>query len=133
MMIVKSKKAQIMILDVLILFLIVLLIISLEVKNINSYKTEINNSEMEIKRLEQLINLETIITDSNYLAEYNNNTKKNYKNKIEIKNLNKLDGVCYLSIDGINYLDSRNYTNTYTRGVIYNNNFEILEVGFCEK
>lgn len=124
-----------MIMDILILIIIVLLIISLEIDYI---KENIDSKEKEYKNLEtleEILKVESIISDSNYLAYEKNNVT--YKNKIEIKNIDNLKKINNLNnvkikkeIININHKECK--TNTYTRGVVYENKFEILEVSFCE-
>ncbi len=135
MILAKKKKAQVMVLDVLVLFIVVLLIISIEEKNITNYSTNIKNKNNKLKILEQEQIVDMIISDCNYLAQLNNNTKICYSNIIEIKNLDQFpENICYLSANSKKYLQTEKYiTNIYKRGVIYNNAFSIIEVGFCEK
>jgi hypothetical protein len=122
-----NNKAQIMILDILILLFIVLLIINIEFQNIKTYNNEIKNSNQTLNELQNILLLDSIINNKDYLAQSNY-----YKNKIKIKNLDKLEkiNVCYLKINK-EYI-TKQKSNIYKRAVIYNNKFEILEVGFCE-
>ncbi|MDD3178031.1 MAG: hypothetical protein PHR26_00770 [Candidatus ainarchaeum sp.] len=131
-----SVKAQIMLMDILIFLIICLLIISIETQYL---KENIIIKEKEYKNLEELENIlliETMISDSNYLAIQKENI--DCKNKIEIKNLDKLRKINNLKKIKISEKEIQintikcNY-KTYTRAVIYNNKFEIIEVSFCEK
>ncbi|MEI8364352.1 MAG: hypothetical protein WCF78_02760 [archaeon] len=127
------EKGQVMILDLLLLLIIVILIISIEEKTITNYKLNILNSEQDLNLLKESLIVEQLISDCNYLAILNTDTKVCYKNKIEIKNINNLPPIiCKISIDGIKYFDTGNIKNVHKRGIVYNNKFGLLEVGFCE-
>lgn|GEM_PF-1067176 len=133
------KKGQIMLADLLMLMIIVLLVINIEFEIIDKYKRSMINSEWSLKYLEQNLIAEQIISDCNYLSEYDSTTKLCYKNKISLTNKNNLksiDVVCKVNIAN-NIIYSKDNTdkkiiNTFKRGVIYNNKFSIIEVSFCE-
>jgi len=127
------EKGQVIVLDLLLLLMIVILIISIEEKTITNYKLDILNSEQDLNLLKESLIVEQLISDCNYLASLNTNTKVCYKNLIEIKNINNLPpNICKISVDGKKYLDTGKVNNVHKRGVVYNNKFGVLEVGFCE-
>jgi len=128
-----NKKAQILVLDILMLLIIILLILSIEEKNINNYTLNIKHEIKNEKIIQEQLVLDKLISDCNYLAKQNK-TKVCYSNEIELKNINKIDrNICYLKIGLNTYLNTnKEKTNIYKRGIIYNNVFEIIEVGFCE-
>ena len=135
--IIKKQKAQVMILDILILLLIVLLIINIQISNIYDYKLNIKNKENKLDIIEQSIVVNKIINDTNYLAVYNKHTNQKEIQEIEIKNIEKIkelnNSICSVNLENKNLLtEHKNPENIITRGVIYNNKFKILEVGFCE-
>jgi len=130
----KQKKGQVMVLDILILFIIVIFIISIEEKNITNYSINIKNKNQEINTITQELIVDRIISDCNYLATSNQKTNVCYANNIAIKNLDNLDNnICYLAINSTKYYALEKQINQiYKRGVVYNNRFAIIEVGFCE-
>ena len=132
-MIFVLQKGQVMILDLLLLLIICILILSIEEKAITNYKLDINNREKEINYLKESMIVEQLISDCNFLATEGTSTKVCYKNKIELKNIGYLPtNVCKIGIDEFYYYLKNDSRNVYKRGVIYNNSFSVLEVGFCE-
>jgi len=122
-----------MVLDLLLLLIIVILIISIEEKNISNYKLDISNKNNDLNLLKESIIVEQLVSDCNFLAIKNEYTHVCYKNQISIKNLDFLPyNVCRISMDNLVYFKKGEVENIHKRGVIYNNAFEVLEVGFCE-
>lgn len=133
MMFVKPK-AQIMILDVLLFLIILLLIISIEIKIFNNYFQDIKYQEKNISLLEKEYYVDSYVLDCNLLGHFDLKTKKCYKNIIELKNINLLSKeVCLLEINNKEIFKEREEIKIIIkRGVIYQNKFSILRVGFCE-
>ncbi len=134
MMLVKQKKAQVMILDVLIFILLIIIILSIETKIIISYKEDISFKETEIEIIKNDFLIELYLLDCNYLGKINTQTKKCMPNEIEIKNIEKINSYfCEIKIDDKKIFDRKEeIKNKYKRGIIYKNKFSVLEVGFCE-
>jgi hypothetical protein len=134
MMLVKQKKAQVMILDVLIFILLIIIILSIETKIIISYKEDISFKETEIEIIKNDFLIEIYLLDCNYLGKINTQTKKCMPNEIEIKNIEKINSYfCEIKIDDKKIFDRKEeIKNKYKRGIIYKNKFSVLEVGFCE-
>jgi len=130
-----AKKAQIIVLDTLIFIILIILVISLEIGILDSYKENLNYEESKIDLLKQDFLIDYYLLDCNYLGYFNNNTKKCYKNKIEIKNKDRIyNDFCKITIDDKEIIDRRQpITSTHKRGVVYKNKFSIMEVSFCEK
>ncbi|MCK9293007.1 MAG: hypothetical protein WCY27_01965 [archaeon] len=138
-LVLRSSKAQVMILDILILLIICILLINIEFQEIYNYKTKIENDTKDIKLLEKEMVVEQLITDCKYLATLNKTTNLCSKNKIEIKNLtqitNNFQKICLLKIDSkevIKNTQNKIIINIIKRAVVNNNDFKIIEVGFCE-
>ncbi|MDD4049505.1 MAG: hypothetical protein PHX47_00680 [Candidatus ainarchaeum sp.] len=134
MMLVKQKKAQVMILDVLIFIILIIIILSIETKIIISYKEDISFKETEIEIIKNDFLIEIYLLDCNYLGKINTQTKKCMPNEIEIKNIEKINSYfCEIKIDDKKIFDRKEeIKNKYKRGIIYKNKFSVLEVGFCE-
>lgn len=123
----KSKKGQIFIYEIFIVLVIVLTIIFLEITIINNHLQEIEKKQKNLKILEEILLVEEIISDCDFLA-----VKKNkicYKNLISFTK--KIDYKKY-NISKL-FLEKEIFTNQksnrcYKRGVVYNNSFKILEV-----
>ena len=131
-MILAKSKAQVMVLDVLILLIITLLIINIEYENINLYKININNSQKELKLFKEEVIANNLINDCNYLAKLDA-SKVCYSNVIDVKDTDYPLEVCQVAIgDNIIYYIDKNISNSIVRGIIYNNQFKIIEVGFCD-
>lgn len=136
MMFVKKQKAQIILLDVIFFMILVLLIISIEIKVISVYKENIDFQEKNIEILKEEYFIELYLLDCNFLGYFNENTQKCYLNKIEVKNLDKIDKnlFCKITIGDVEILNkNEKIKNTYKRGVLHNKEFKVLEVSFCEK
>jgi hypothetical protein len=132
-MIFVKEKGQVIVLDLLLLLIIVILIISIEEKNITNYKLDILNSYQDLNLLKESLIVEQLISDCNYLANKDAQTKVCSKNIINIKNINDISSnICEIRIDGLTYLKNGNISNVHKRGIVYNNEFKVLEVGFCE-
>lgn len=135
----KSSKAQVMILDILILLVICILLINIEFQEVNNYKTRIENDLNNLELLEKEIIVEQLITDCKYLATLNKTTNMCSKNKIEIKNITQItvdfQKICLLKIDSkevIKNTKNKIINNIIKRAVVNNNNFKTIEVGFCD-
>jgi len=135
----KSSKAQVMILDILILLVICILLINIEFQEVNNYKTRIENDLNNLELLEKEIIVEQLITDCKYLATLNKTTNMCSKNKIEIKNITQItvdfQKICLLKIDSkevIKNTKNKIINTIIKRAVVNNNNFKIIEVGFCD-
>ncbi len=133
----KSKKGQIIIIDILLFLIIILLIISIQTKIIRNYKENLSFQEKEINFLKEDFLIENYLLDCNYLGYLDKDTKKCYKNKIEIKNIDKIDYsiFCKLKINEniIFYIENKNNKKIYKRAAVFEDKFTILEVEFCEK
>jgi hypothetical protein len=134
MMLVEQKKAQVMILDVLIFIILIIIILSIETKIIISYKENIYFKETEIDIIKNDFLIDIYLLDCNYLGKINHQTKKCLANEIEIKNLEKIKPYfCEIKINNDQiYKKNGDIKNKHNRGIIYKNKFSILEVGFCE-
>jgi hypothetical protein len=131
-----NQKAQIMILDVLLFLIILLLIISIEIKIFNNYFQNITYQEKNIDLLEKEYYIENYVLDCNFLGYFDQKTNKCYKNIIEVKNIEKLSKeICSLYINEKEIINKNenNITVIIKRGIIYKNKFSVLKVGFCEK
>jgi hypothetical protein len=128
-----------MILDILILLVICILLINIEFQEVNNYKTRIENDLNNLELLEKEIIVEQLITDCKYLATLNKTTNMCSKNKIEIKNITQItvdfQKICLLKIDSkevIKNTKNKIINTIIKRAVVNNNNFKIIEVGFCD-
>jgi len=122
-----------MVLDLLLLFVIIILLISIEEKTITNYKQEIINKSEDLNILTESLIVDQLISDCNYFATIDTYTKICHKNKIEIKNINYLpSNICRITLNELEYLNKGTVRNTHKRGVVYREKFGILEVGFCE-
>ncbi len=135
MIVVKEKKAQIMILDVFFFIIIIILIVSIQTDIIRGYKENISFYEKKISLLKKEYLIENELLSCNLLAHQDKNTKKCFKNIIEIKNKEKIpDYYCKIKINDTEIINlNKNITHSLKRGVIYKEQFSILEVSFCEK
>jgi hypothetical protein len=135
MILVKEKKAQIMILDVFLFLIIVILIISIQMDIVYSYKKNILFTEEKINHLKQEYLIDNELLGCDLLGYLDKNTKKCYKNKIEIKNKEKIpENFCKIKINEKEIINlNENIKVSYKRGVVYNNQFSVLEVSFCEE
>jgi len=125
---VKKSKAQVIILDLLTLMLIVFLIITIEINIINNYNTRISNNQETLNSLKEIIIVDNIVN------KYNNSTI-NENNTFDISSLNykNINNLCLIKTDSIKiFTNYKQPINTYARGIVINNHFSILEVGFCE-
>lgn len=108
--------------------LIVFLIITIEINIISNYNTRIKNNQETLNTLKEI----TIV--DNIVNKYNNNTITE-NNLFDISSLNykNINNLCLIKTDSIKiFTNYKQPTNTYTRGIVINNHFSILEVGFCE-
>ena len=108
--------------------LIVFLIITIEINIINNYKIKINNDQKTLNSLKEITIVDNLVSKYNYII-INENNLFDISN-LDYKNINNL---CLIKIDFTRiYSNHKKPTNTYTRGIVFNNHFSILEVGFCE-
>jgi hypothetical protein len=135
MILVKEKKAQIMILDVFLFLIIVILIISIQADIIYSYKENLLFNEEKVNNLKKEYLIENELLGCDLLGYLDKNTKKCYKNKIQIKNKDKIpEYLCKIKINEKEIINlNKNIMISYKRGVVYNNQFSVLEVSFCEE
>ncbi|HOD89950.1 MAG TPA: hypothetical protein PKK56_02640 [archaeon] len=134
----KSEKAQIMVFDILITLVLVFLVIEVEQAYVFDYNTQIVSSELSLYFLEKNLVVDQLISDCNFLAKYDFISKVCYKNNIQLSSLDKIvfldPSICKLVLDNkiIYKTQSTIIKTSFTRGVIYNGSFCVLEVDFCE-
>ncbi|HPC09918.1 MAG TPA: hypothetical protein PLN85_02450 [archaeon] len=134
----KSEKAQIMIFDILVTLVLVFLIIEIEQTYIFDYKTKIVSSESSLYFLEKNLVVDQLISDCNFLAKYDFISKVCYKNNIQLNSLPKIvfldPSICKVVLDDevVYNTQSTIVKTSFTRGVIYDGSFCVLEVDFCE-
>lgn len=135
MIFVLKKKGFVIIVDVLLFVILILIILLIQTKIIINYNNDVQYFENKKNILLEDFFIDLYLLDCNYLGYFENNTKKCYSNKIEIKNLDCIDKnlFCKIKIDDQIIIDNKTVKNTHKRGVVYNNKFSILKVGFCEK
>lgn len=135
---IKTQKAQIFILDILITLFFCISLLYLEFFVVDDFITNNKNQGLIIDQYRQLIITEQIISDSNYLAKKDLFTNHTYKNQIDpskekIKNIEKdFEEICFLSICNKIEINKSLKKNRIKRAVIKGNTFCVVEVGFCE-
>jgi hypothetical protein len=134
-----TQKAQIFILDILIVLFFCISILYLEFFIVDDFITNKKNEAFVIDQYQQLIITEKIISDSNYLGKKDLLTNHTYKNQIDlslekINNIEKdFENICFLSLcNKIEINKDSKINRKIKRAVINNNKFCVLEVGFCE-
>lgn len=134
-----TQKAQIFILDILIVLFFCISLLYLEFFIVDDFITNKKNEAFVIDQYQQLIITEKIISDSNYLSKKDLLTNHTYKNQIEItsekiNNIKKdFEKICFLSLcNKIEINKNKETTTRIKRAVVNSNKFCILEVGFCE-
>lgn len=129
------KKAQVMILDVLIFIIIILLVISIQITIIKNYKENISFQEKKIKLIEKEVLIDNYLLDCEALGYKDIQTNKCYLNKVSLINLKTVpDYFCKVKINENTLVDKKKeITTTHRRAVVYNNQFSIMEVSFCEQ
>lgn len=131
-----AKKAQIMILDTFMFLILTLVILAIMSTIFINYSNNISDYHKKTELLKQEIIVEEDVLGCSGLGEINFNTKVCYKNKITIKNTHTLKEItCKIEIDDKIVFETENkkIKTTHKRGVIYQNDFKILKVSFCEK
>lgn len=132
---INAKKAQIMLSDVLLFLGLALVILSLEGKMVERYVFDVQEINQITKLLEQEMFIENIILSCEQgLSIRDDFTKVCYKNKIKNKNINFLkDKVCEIKVDDeVFFKNLKTIKTTHTRGVVYEAEFRVLEVSFCD-
>lgn len=133
-----NRRAQVMVVEVLLFSLCVIFIIYFELLFFESHSLLVKENKDEITSLENLLFIDKMITDCDYLAH----SKKTYKslcysNVLELKILDfeselKANNVCRLRLSGLPiYQKTGEIRRTIERGVVVNGNFEVLEFAIC--
>jgi hypothetical protein len=134
-----NKKAQVMVIDVLFFSLCVIFIIYFELLFFESQALSVKENKEEITNLETLLFIDQMITDCNYLA-YSKETYKSlcYSNILKLNILNfeselKENNICRIRLSKLPiYQKAGEIRQTLERGVVINENFEVLEFGVCK-
>lgn len=134
-----NKKAQVMVIDVLFFSLCVIFIVYFELLFFESQALSVKENKEEITNLETLLFIDQMITDCNYLAYSKENYKSLcYSNILKLNILNfeselKENNICRIRLSKLPiYQKAGEIRQTLERGVVINENFEVLEFGFCK-
>lgn len=134
-----NKKAQVMVIDVLFFSLCVIFIIYFELLFFESQALSVKENKEEITNLETLLFIDQMITDCNYLAYSKENYKSLcYSNILKLNILNfeselKENNICRIRLSKLPiYQKAGEIRQTLERGVVINENFEVLEFGVCK-
>ncbi len=105
-----------------------ILIIFIQLQIINNYFSEIKTETKETKILEEILFVETLISDCEFLA--NQKQKICYKNNISFNEdiEYKKHNLTTITINNKEYYKSGEKNRCYKRGVIYKRAFALLEV-----
>lgn len=134
-----NKKAQVMVIDVLFFSLCVIFIIYFELLFFESQALSVKENKEEITNLETLLFIDQMITDCNFLAYSKENYKSLcYSNILKLNILNfeselKKNNICRIRLSKLPiYQKAGEIRQTLERGVVINENFEVLEFGVCK-
>jgi hypothetical protein len=134
-----NKKAQVMVIDVLFFSLCVIFIIYFELLFFESQALSVKENKEEITNLETLLFIDQMITDCNFLAYSKENYKSLcYSNILKLNILNfeselKENNICRIRLSKLPiYQKAGEIRQTLERGVVINENFEVLEFGVCK-
>jgi hypothetical protein len=134
-----NKKAQVMVIDVLFFSLCVIFIVYFELLFFESQALSVKENKEEITNLETLLFIDQMITDCNYLAYSKENYKSLcYSNILKLNILNfeselKENNICRIRLSKLPiYQKAGEIRQTLERGVVINENFEVLEFGVCK-
>jgi hypothetical protein len=134
-----NKKAQVMVIDVLFFSLCVIFIVYFELLFFESQALSVKENKEEITNLETLLFIDQMITDCNFLAYSKENYKSLcYSNILKLNILNfeselKKNNICRIRLSKLPiYQKAGEIRQTLERGVVINENFEVLEFGVCK-
>ncbi len=133
---IESQKAQILVLDVLFLALVVVFIVYLEMVLLEGFVNHNLKTQKDIKELENLLYVDRLITDCNYLAfSYLNHESLCYQNVLDVSKISTIDRkkICKIGLSGKTLFDSLKETDSViVRGVVVDGSFETLEFFKCK-
>jgi hypothetical protein len=134
MILKSSKNAQIFLFEIFIIILIIIIIIFINIRFFSKYNLIYEIKENNLNTLEQILILDNIIKDCNYLANY---TNRCYDNEIVLNNINnikKYKNINKIKLDNIIIYKDQNthFINCYNRGVVEEDKFKVIEVCFNE-
>ncbi len=126
------NKGQIYIHEIFVVLIVVVVIVFLELTIVNNYMSNKKSSVYETKTLREMIFVEKLVSDCNFLAKKDNVC---YRNNLNLNNNIDYEHqkISSIKIDGKNQLSFKKDVRCYKRGVIYNKKFCVLEVCFYDQ